>query len=394
MTEEAAFLTARERLAAQLLAALQGQGFSQVDPPVIQPVDVFLNRSGENIRSRMFTCTDPAGNELCLRPDLTIPVCRAYLGAVPQADQPARLAYDGVAFRAHADGVSPPQIRQVGVEILNAPDPDATDIEVLRIASDACRAGGIAEAQLTLGDLGLFRAFVDALDIPEAWRSRLKRKFWRPAYFKALLDRLSQGQAESVARPSRTGLLTALDRLSPEEARAMVADVLKLAGIKPVGGRSISEITDRFLEQAADNASDTLPPAAADLMQRFLTISAPPGTAMAQIAQLVRSARLDLSGPLDRLALFFERLEQAGVPLENVTMSTIFGRSLEYYTGMVFELTVKAEAGPLQLAGGGRYDRLLQQLGAPRPVPAAGCAIRPEAILKAKALAGATGGAA
>lgn len=56
-----------------------------------------------------------------------------------------------------------------------------------------------------------------------------------------------------------------------------------------------------------------------------------------------------------------------------MTFSASFARQLDYYTGFVFE------AGELDIKepiiGGGRYDRLLQTLGATQDIPAVGAAI-------------------
>ena len=62
--------------AAQMLASFMARGYVHEEPAVLQPADIFLDRSGEEIRRRTFTLTDPSGRELCLRPDLTIPICR------------------------------------------------------------------------------------------------------------------------------------------------------------------------------------------------------------------------------------------------------------------------------------------------------------------------------
>ena len=72
----------RQELAAvrqAVMAVFEGQGFETIVPDILQPADVFLDRSGENIRSRTFVFTDPSGAELCLRPDLTVPTCRFHL---------------------------------------------------------------------------------------------------------------------------------------------------------------------------------------------------------------------------------------------------------------------------------------------------------------------------
>ncbi|MGE4253536.1 MAG: ATP phosphoribosyltransferase regulatory subunit, partial [Parvibaculaceae bacterium] len=55
--------------------------------------------------------------------------------------------------------------------------------------------------------------------------------------------------------------------------------------------------------------------------------------------------------------------------------SAPFGRSLEYYTGFVFQIEAQTKNGPAQVAGGGRYDDLLSDIGSPVKVPAVGCAI-------------------
>ena len=56
-----------------ILDTFSGLGYARREPSILQPADIFLDRSGEEIRRRTFELTDPSGRELCLRPDLTIP---------------------------------------------------------------------------------------------------------------------------------------------------------------------------------------------------------------------------------------------------------------------------------------------------------------------------------
>ena len=67
------------------------------------------------------------------------------------------------------------------------------DIEIASVAIAALRAAGLDKFEMKIGDLGLFSALIDALDVPSQWRGRLKRHFWRAGYFEALLERLSNG---------------------------------------------------------------------------------------------------------------------------------------------------------------------------------------------------------
>ena len=138
--------------------------------------------------------TDPEGVELCLRPDLTIPVCRMHLET--SGDKfPARYAYHGPAFRFQpGEPDRPSQFLQTGVECLGVAEPQAR-------RDRSAGARGRRRARHRAQDRSrsrsaistLFSGLIDALDIPAQWRGRLKRHFWRPSYFRELLERLSNG---------------------------------------------------------------------------------------------------------------------------------------------------------------------------------------------------------
>jgi ATP phosphoribosyltransferase regulatory subunit len=83
-------------------------------------------------------------------------------------------------------------------------------------------------------------------------------------------------------------------------------------------------------------------------------------------------------------------LKSLGVDVKDITFAARFGRNMEYYTGFVFELWARDAEGAVQIAGGGRYDTLMEQLGAKTPIPAIGCAIRTERVLGAIAAQGKT----
>src|ERR1700761_8923526 len=102
---------------AEVLVAAYTRGtdnsYERIAPPVLQPAEPFLDLGGEDIRRRMFLTTDPDGHELCLRPDLTIPVSRDYL-ASPQAGTPQGFCYLGPVFRHRENG--PSEFMQAGIE--------------------------------------------------------------------------------------------------------------------------------------------------------------------------------------------------------------------------------------------------------------------------------------
>src|SRR5882672_6691160 len=157
---DAALIELLDEQTAKILAVFAARSYARVEPPILQPADAFLDRSGEEIRRRTFVLTDPSGRELCLRPDLTIPVCRMHLSG--DAKFPARLAYHGPAFRFQPNQPErPSQFLQTGVECLGVKDTKAADIEVLSLAVEGVRAAGLKDFSLQLGDLALLAGIVD-----------------------------------------------------------------------------------------------------------------------------------------------------------------------------------------------------------------------------------------
>ena len=365
-----------------ILALFAAKSYARVEPPILQPADVFLDRSGEEIRRRTFVLTDPTGEELCLRPELTIPVCRMHLAS--GAKYPARLCYHGPAFRFQPNAPDrPSQFLQTGVECLGAPKRDSADGEVLSLAVEGVRAAGLKDFSVKLGDLSLFSGLIDALDIPPLWRGRLKRHFWRPAYFATLMKRLSDGAPVAGER-----YLAHLGAGNEKEARAALSGLMEYLGTAPMGGRTREEIVERLMEQAAEAAAVRLSKNAVALIESVLSLSGPARKAASDIRALLKRNRLSVDAPLASMEARIATLEALGLKDKSITFAARFGRNMEYYTGFVFELWSRDADGPVQIAGGGRYDTLLRTLGAKADVPAIGAAIRTERVLAARRATG------
>jgi ATP phosphoribosyltransferase regulatory subunit len=373
--------------AARILAVFAAKSYVRVEPPILQPAEIFLDRSGEEIRRRTFVLTDPAGRELCLRPDLTIPVCRTILEG--DGKFPARLAYHGPAFRFQPNEPErPSQFLQTGVECLGVADRASADIEILKLVVDGVRAGGLADFSLRIGDLALFTGLVDALDIPEQWRGRLKRHFWRPDYFRELLQRLSDG----TTLPAQT-YLAHLGTANGDDARTALSGLMDYlggaSGTAVLAGRTREDIVDRLMEQAADAAALRIDKKAVRLIEQALSVSGPARKSIASIRALLKKNAIALDAPLDRMEARIDVLAKLGLDEKRLSFAARFGRNMEYYTGLVFELWSRDAEGPVQVAGGGRYDTLLKMLGAKKEIPAVGCAIRGERVLAARRATGA-----
>lgn len=345
-----------------LLGLFDREGYAPLEPPVLQPADVFLDLSGEDIRRRMFVTSDADGRELCLRPEYTIPVCRAHLatrGAVAGA-----YSYHGPVFRLRAGETG--EFRQAGIESIGRRDVAAADAEVLALALEALEAAGVASVRVKLGDVGLLEALVDALGVGRAAKSRLIRAIVAGRAAAVL------GEDETRVDPQHAGLLAALEGQDPQAAKAFVEDVLAIAGISSVGGRSAGEIAERFLARAGRRGSG-LDRRAREVLGAYLAIAGDPDRAASLVRDLARGAGLALD---EALGLFEERagfLAARGIDLSALEFRADFARNLDYYTGFIFEARVAGATDPRPVVGGGRYDRLASHLGASEPLPAVGC---------------------
>ena len=347
-------------------------GYARLDPPVLQPAEPFLDLSGEDIRRRMFLTADPDGRELCLRPDLTIPVSRAYL-ASPAAGKPAGFCYLGAVFRHRAN--APAEFLQAGIESFGRQDKPAADAEMLALGLEATTQYGVGAPHIRIGDVGLFAAFVAALDLAPVWKRRLIKDFNRKSSLKHDLDQLTLTAANGSK--DYQGVLAALAGSDPKAAHALVTDLLSIAGIAAVGGRSVAEIADRFLEQSALNAPTRLPRETRALIERFLSIAGDPDDAASELRALALDAKISLAPALDLFETRTGFLAARGLDVRAIKFATDFGRGFDYYTGFVFELhnaTGNSALGKSALVAGGRYDGLLTRLGAKEAIPAVGFA--------------------
>jgi ATP phosphoribosyltransferase regulatory subunit len=313
----------------------------------------------------MFVTQDGAGRDWCLRPEYTIPVARDHIAAGADSGS---YCYAGPVFRIRTG--EPSEFAQAGLESFGRTDSTAADAEIMALTLEAVSAQGFSEPVIRMGDGALLTGFLDALSVPPAGRRRLLR-----AVAQGAADPLAHLDAHSApAAESHAGLIAALQGQDRNAARAFVEDVLSIAGISSVGGRSAGDIAERFLAKAAEK-DQVMGDQARRVLARIFAVTGDPDEALAGLRGLAAAADLDVEAALDRFDERIGFLAARGVDVARITFSARFARNLDYYTGFVFELTDPARADGKPVAGGGRYDGLMQRLGAARPVPAVGASI-------------------
>lgn len=335
---------------ANLESLVEAQGATRATPPLLLSADAYFDLAGEEFGRRLLLTTDATGAEHCLRPDFTLPIATDYIAN--GVGEPAAFSYLGPIFRQRDNG--PAEFDQAGIELLAQPDGDVALNQVLTFARAALSIFGIAP-DVRLGGVGLFEALLVQADMPEAWRPRIRNRFGHTEALDRLLSRLEA--APDVPRAKQPGRQALVDDVTEQ----MVA-----AGLSLSEGRTPQEIADRYLEQQALDAAH-VPPATLKLLRDYLAISGPVLQALTQVEALASRHKLMLGAPIRAI-----RRHLGGLGEARVTFDASFSPRLDYYTGIVFEMT--GAEGEV-LASGGQYDRLLERLGAVAPIAASGCSV-------------------
>jgi len=357
-----------EQIMSAIVRFFAQNGLQTVDVPILQPADPFLDVVGEDLRRRIFMTEDENGDALCLRPEFTIPVCLSHIEAHRQT--PQHYAYLGEVFRQRRhDNKAANGFYQAGIEDLGDKDEARADAGSVAHALGLLRAvAPKLSCHVLVGDHALFDCVLSAFDVPEFWQRRLARCLGHDAQLHSVLADLAKtppplpNLPAPIVQELATGTTDGLVQLIEAE---MVDH-----GFSPTASRTPQEIAHRLREK------DKLTRLHFDrnrleALERFLTIEVPLSQAVDTLAHFACAYHIALDDVLANLAARNKALHEAGIVLDDVRYAAAFGRPLDYYTSFVYEIREQA-ACPRILIGGGRYDRLLELLGARTPIPAVG----------------------
>ncbi len=122
-------------------------GFTFIDPPILQPLDYFLERMGEYMRPELCYFTNHQGKEYALRPGLTIPSARYYIEKEQNENSnPVLYSYKGKVFRQKPDGQQQ-EFTQIGIEIINGNSSQNDEKEILQLLKNTLKSMGISEIE-------------------------------------------------------------------------------------------------------------------------------------------------------------------------------------------------------------------------------------------------------
>jgi ATP phosphoribosyltransferase regulatory subunit len=343
-----------KNLSENILRSVKSKGFKYIDLPSVIEVNHIVQRSGENFRKFIFSFIDQNGSELCLRPDLTIVSCLRYLENNLKGKE--KIFYSGQAYRKSQNKKDSIIRDQVGFEIIGSKDEKNDDKEIINTSLKSLKNIKYTSGTLTIGNVEIFNLLISKLDIPKRWKLRLSRHFWREKYFNDLLKRLETNSD--------------VDPTIVEVDKKRYFKMLKEDLSKVIAGRSVNEILKRFDNKIRDPRGAKKGENVSKIIKEFLKIKCPINKAASELNNFFKKNKINLIVDQKYFPISENKISKL-----NVVFSASFGRQLEYYTGMVFKIDIKSKSKNRSVINGGRYDKLISDLGANNQVAAVGAAL-------------------
>jgi histidyl-tRNA synthetase len=385
---------AQQAVGAALEAHLAAYGYRLVELPVLEQTELYLRKVGQEMAGKLYAFRHH-NRDLCLRPELTASVMRAYVAYYQNASLPLRLGYHGPVFRYEAPGRGRyRQFTELGVELIGAGAP-AADAEVIHLAAAGLERLGLRDYQVVIGHIGIAQAFLAGLALDQrvrdwlTWSMEDLRRHDAEQLHHALSALLPAANGAGPALDealAAAGAATGWEGLPPDEAERVVLRVLRSAGFDLSGSRRTpEEIARRLVGKLARRQSNADVERALAFLRRLARLRGAPAVVLADLRALLAEERLP-DAAVGQVEALLDGLAAYGLPPARITLDAGLGRGLHFYTGIIFE--IYDGAGVDQLAGGGRYDDLASVLGARERTPACGFAYGLERVVEALTVRG------
>ena len=343
-----------KNLSEKILRSVKSNGFKHIELPSVIETNHIVQRSGESFRKFIFSFIDQKGNELCLRPDLTIASCLRYLENNLKGKE--KIFYSGQAYRKSENKKDSIIRNQIGFEIIGSQSEKIDDKEIINTSLKSLKNFKYSSGTITIGNVEIFNLLISKLDIPKRWKLRLSRHFWREDYFNDLLKRL---ETNSDVDPT-------IVEVDKKRYLKMLQDNQSFI----VANRTIKEILERFDKKIKDPRRPSRGRNISKIIRDFLKIKCPINKAAFELNKFFRKNKINLVVDQKYFPISKNKISKL-----NVVFSTSFGRQLEYYTGMVFKIDIRSKSRIINCCNGGRYDKLISDLGSKKQTPAVGAAL-------------------
>ena len=337
-----------------LFKILKSKGFKNIELDNIIESKYVLKRSGGNFKQFLFSFYDRNLREWSLVPDLSVSSVVKFIRN--KINVKTKWYYTGEAYRKQNENYNSPIINQTGFEIFASNNKFKDDKEIIQTSIEIFKQSNFKKAELNLSNIETFYTLIDRLSLALRWKDRIKRHFCRKIYFNQLLKKLSNN---SDIDP----IVVKKDKKIAEKLRIQNPNTI-------YSGRTIKDILYRFdLKNYKEPRSES-DKKNVKIIKDFLKISCPIERASETLNKFFKKNKLNIFVSKDYFPI--SQNKQKNI---KIIFKTNINRSVEYYSGIVFNMTINAKGKKNILISGGRYDGLLKNLGSKKDMTAVGAAL-------------------
>jgi histidyl-tRNA synthetase len=288
-------------------SVFEAYGYGPLGTPVFESWEMLKIKSGEDIINQIYYFKDKSGRELGLRFEWTASLARV-VASHRELPRPFKRYAIGPVWRYERPSeMSRREFWQMDVDIVGVADPIA-DTEVLSVAVDCLSKIGFEGFVIRLNDRRLLEALIRAAGLPTDRYTDV---------FRAVDKRKKIGDEGVVEELGKIGV--------PRDASERLLELTSTRG-------DPKETLDETRARIGDDAQGHL--------------------------------------ACDTLSAIVEYAESFGIA-PYIIIDLGLARGLDYYTGPIFEVYAEGFEGAGSIAGGGRYDDLVETFGG-EPTPMTG----------------------
>ncbi len=369
-------------------------GYEPMSTPVLEYTELHERKSGAAIVSKLYELAfdHQSDARLCLRPELTASVVRAYAAISDAPRVPWRVSTSGPVFRYETPtaGVLR-EFEQAGVELLGAAGA-AADGEIIALADWSLAATGLKDAKIRIGHVGLIQEVFERSGLPRSARSTLIEMLADAAGsgdnvealetgLNQLLIRLESGEgasdpaarSEGDSSPDASTSGTESAGASVPDAESEIDRLFRTLVPEVSGRRSATEVLDRMRRKW--ELARTLSGGVSNLRERIRELAAIKGSAHHALSLLKKRLGESASNSIAEIEGIVSATIAHGVDADRIELDLGFGRGIGFYSGMIFDVVAATTEGKVEVCGGGRYDGLARVLGSDRDASGVGFAL-------------------
>ena len=356
------------------------KGYAFCNPAMTIPADIVMNFMGEDVRNRLLFTSSPSGDELCLRPDFTLPLAISYINNELQAN---KFVYDGYAFRFPSINEKTrycPEFRQIGIE--NFGDKNKIDAEgdVISQAYEILSSFYDDHLEIKISDISMFYQLLDHLKIDTNLFNRIRRLYWRGLTATEIKDSIKKIINTRFETKPRLDLI---DEYKNNNLSS-IALIQKLTGsddLSIFSGRHPDDIVKRYIDKSELSNDNVINDTLIEQITEFLSIKGDISTIIQLLDNFQKKYHIDFVEGIENLENRVKILKKNQIAMDMIEFNATLSRKVEYYTGLIFEIRMKNKNKNEPIAIGGRYDKIFEQLGSKDPIPAVGCSIYIDRLL-------------